>query len=323
MQNYGVVMKIYNSMDEIFNMEPTVVALGNFDGVHKGHQELISTTVKMSKELGIKSAIFTFSNHPKNLLTGNFSVKNILYPEDKANIIERLGIDYLFSIPFTASIMNMSPQEFIEKLLMDKMNCRAVVTGYNYRFGHEAKGTPLFLKKIGEEKGFGVSVIDPVTVEGEVVSSSLIRQLISEGDMDRCFNLLGRFYSIGGTVVVGNKIGRTIGFPTSNILIDESMVTPAHGVYITYCKYNGEVYPSITNVGLKPTIGDNKKTVETHIFNFNKELYGKKIRVEFVKKTRSEIKFSGVEELSKQIMRDCNAAKKYHMKHPVETRCKR
>lgn len=323
MQDHGVMMDIYNSLEEILNIEPTVTALGNFDGVHKGHRELIERAVRMSKEMGIKSAVFTFSNHPKNLLTGSLSVKNILYPEDKAKIIERLGIDYLFSIPFNKDMMNMSPEDFTKKLLAEKLNCKAVVAGYNYRFGKAAKGTPLFMKKIGEEKGFGVSIIDPVIVNGQVVSSSLIREFIRDGEMEQCFDFLGRFYSIGGTVVVGNQIGRTIGFPTSNILLDESMVTPAHGVYITYCKYNGTVYPSITNVGLKPTIGDNKKTIETHIFNFNKELYGKKIRVEFVKKTRSEVKFGSVEDLSKQILRDCNTAKEYHMKHPVENRCKR
>ncbi len=323
MQGDGVEMEIYNSLEEIFDIEPSVVALGNFDGVHRGHQELISTAAKLSKEIGVKCAVFTFSNHPRNFMAGNIVVKNILYDKDKARIIEKLGIDYLFSIPFTSEIMNMCPEEFVKNLIVDKFNAKAVVTGYNHRFGKGAAGNNLMLKSLGEKYGFGVSVIDPVMVDGQVVSSSLIREMIESGEMDRSFDLLGRYYSIAGTVVVGNKIGRTIGFPTSNIMIDDNMVTPSHGVYITYCKYNGVVYPSVTNVGLKPTIGDNIKTVETHIFNFDKELYGKKIRVEFVKKTRSEIKFSSVEELSKQIMRDCNTAKEYHLKHPVEFRCKR
>ena len=137
-----------------------------------------------------------------------------------------------------------------------------------------------------------------VTVDGDVVSSTLIRGLIMAGEMDECSKFLGRNYDIGGEVVVGNRLGKRIGFPTSNIMIDESMVTPPNGVYITYCIYNGVRYPSVTNVGIKPTIGTFKKNMETHIFNFDKELYGKMIKVEFIKKTRDEVKFGGIEELS-------------------------
>ena len=152
----------------------------------------------------------------------------------------------------------------------------------------------------------------PVTVDGGVVISTLIRGLIKSGEVDECYKYLGRNYDIGGEVVVGNRLGKSIGFPTSNIQIDETMVTPPNGVYITYCIYNGTKYPSITNVGVKPTIGEYKKNMETHIFNFDKELYGKHIKVEFIKMTRDEVKFGSVEELSQQIAKDCQQAKEYH-----------
>ena len=193
--------------------------------------------------------------------------------------------------------------------LADGENTVTVVVWY---YGYKAAGDTALLKKLGRKLGFTVVEMAPVTVDGDVVSSTLIRGLIRSGDVDECEKYLGRLYSIGGEVVVGNRLGKTLGFPTSNITLDETMVTPPNGVYITYCIYNGVRYPSITNVGVKPTIGQFKKNMETHIFNFDKELYGKFIRIEFVKMTREEVKFSSKEELSAQIAKDCLDAKAYH-----------
>ena len=305
-------MKIFNSLEEVNNIEPTVIALGNFDGVHKGHQEIINRTVKSAEAAGLKSAVFTFSNHTRTLLEKVPTVKNINYPEEKAAIMDAMGIDYLFNIPFTPEIMNMTPEEFIDELLVEKFKIREAYCGFNYHFGNKAAGNPEILMREGLKKGFGIHVLEPFMIDDIVVSSTYIRQLIEEGRMEECAKFMGRLYSIDGEVVVGNKLGRTIGFPTSNIMIDESMASPSNGVYITYCIYNGVKYPSITNVGVKPTIGTYNKNVETHIFNFDKELYGKNIKVEFVKKTRPEMKFNGVEELSNQIKNDCIMAKAYH-----------
>lgn len=277
-----------------------------------GHRALISQAVAKAKELGIKSAVFTFSNHPKNLFAGKTVVKNIIYQEEKAALIEKLGVDYLFNIEFTQDIAKMNPMKFIDDLLVDKMNIREAFCGFNYRFGYHAAGNPDILRKRGLVKGFNVNEIGPVTIDGDVVSSTLIRGLIRAGDVEECEKFLGRKYSVGGEVVVGNRLGRTIGFPTSNIMIDENMVTPPNGVYITKCIYNGQVYDSVTNVGVKPTIGVFKKNMETHIFDFNKELYGKHIQVVFLKMTRDEVKFHSVEELSAQIVKDCEEAKAYH-----------
>ena len=288
------------------------MALGNFDGVHKGHQQIIGRTVKSAEAAGLKSAVFTFSNHTRTLLKNLPAVKNILYPEEKAAVMEGMGIDYMFNIPFTKEVMSMSPERFVKEILVDAFRIREAYCGFNYSFGYKAQGTPEVLMHEGLKHGFGIHVQEPYMIDGIVVSSTYIRQLISEGRMEECTRFMGRMYSIGGEVVVGNKLGRTIGFPTSNVMIDESMASPPNGVYITYCSYNGVKYPSITNVGVKPTIGTYSKNVETHIFNFDKELYGKQIRVEFVKQTREERKFSGIEELSRQIESDCIMAKAYH-----------
>lgn len=308
-------MKIFNSLDEVKNIDNTVVALGNFDGVHRGHQQIIERTVKSAEAAGLKSAVFTFSNHTRTLLKNLPPVKNILYAHEKAEIIENMGVDYMFNIPFTQEILQMSPERFVEEILVNTFRIKEAYCGFNYSFGYKAAGTPEVLMHEGLKHGFGIHVQEPYKIDDIVVSSTYIRGLIEEGRMEECTRFMGRMYAIGGEVVVGNKLGRTLGFPTSNVMIDESMVTPPNGVYITYCTYNGVKYPSVTNVGVKPTVGDYSKNVETHIFNFDKELYGKDIEVEFVKKTRAEKKFDSVEELSKQIKSDCIMAKAYHREH--------
>ncbi|MGI6721833.1 MAG: bifunctional riboflavin kinase/FAD synthetase [Anaerovoracaceae bacterium] len=305
-------MKVFESIDEVKDIEPTAIAVGNFDGVHKGHQEIIKRMVSNARIAGFKSAIFTFSNHPRNMLgTGN-RVKNILYSEDKIRLIEEMGVDYLFNIPFDDHIRCMEPVAYVERLLIGRFKMKEIFCGFNYHYGHRAAGDVKLLLDLSLDRGFSLHVLAPYRVDGHVVSSTMIRELIADGAVDKCPDYLGRYYSIGGEVVVGNKLGKKLGFPTSNLSIDEDMVTPSNGVYVTYCIYNGKRYDSITNVGVKPTIGEYKKNVETHIFDFDKELYGKNIRVEFLKKTRDEQKFDSKEELSQQIMRDCINAKAYH-----------
>ncbi len=312
-------MKIFETLDSITGIKPTAVALGNFDGVHLGHQELIRRAVERAQAEGLKSAVFTFSNHPKDLLPKEKKVKNILSKRDKEQIIESLGVDYLFNIPFTREIMTMSPADFVEKLLLRKFEMKAAFCGFNYHFGFKAQGNPEVLRQMGGERGFDVTEMPAYKIKGEIVSSSLIRTLIASGQVEKCETYMGRNYYIGGEVVVGNRLGKKLGFPTSNLVIDPSMVTPPNGVYVTYCDYNGVRYPSVTNVGIKPTIGHYNKNVETHIFNFDKELYGKQITVEFLKKTRDEVKFDSIRELSEQIVRDCREAKSFHGKLSAET----
>lgn len=307
-------MRIFNSLEEIerSNIESTAVSVGNFDGVHRGHREIIENTVKTAGIAGHKSAVFTFAQHPKNVMAGENVIKKIVTTEDKIRLIEDMGVDYLFNIPFTEEIQKTSAYDFIGEILIGKFHMKELCCGFNYRFGYMGAGDLELLLEAAVKCEFGLHIIPPYRVDGEVVSSTLIRQCIADGNIEKCNKLLGRRYSIGGTVVVGNKLGRTIGFPTSNLTLDPVMVTPSNGVYATYCIYNKKIYPSITNVGVKPTIGEYNKNVETHIFNFDKELYGKQIRVEFIKKTRDEKKFDSVEELAAQITRDCIQVRAFH-----------
>lgn len=305
-------MKYFESLDDIKQIDETVVALGNFDGVHKGHQQIITRTVRSAKAVGLSSAVFTFSNHPSTVLGRGEPVKNILYAEQKTRIIEEMGVDYLINIPFTKEILTMEPERFVKEILVDRLRIREAYCGFNYSFGYKASGTPEVLMHEGLQHGFGLHVQEPYKIDDIVVSSTYIRQLIAEGRMEEVTKFMGRMYDIGGEVIVGNKLGRTIGFPTMNLVIDETMVTPPNGVYITFCTVDGVRYPAVTNVGNKPTIGEYAKNIETHVFNYDADAYGKHIEVEFVKWTRPEQKFAGIEELKKQIQSDCITAKAFH-----------
>ena len=274
-------MKIFESLDDIKQIDETVVALGNFDGVHMGHQQIITRTVRSAKAVGLASAVFTFSNHPSTVLGRGEPVKNILYAEEKNRIIEEMGVDYLINIPFTKEILTMAPERFIKEILVDRLRIREAYCGFNYSFGYKASGTPEVLMHEGLKHGFGLHVQEPYKIDDIVVSSTYIRQLISEGRMEEATRFLGRMYDIGGEVIMGNKLGRTIGFPTMNLVIDETMITPPNGVYITFCTFDGKRYPAVTNVGNKPTIGEYAKNIETHVFNFDGDTYGKHIDVEF------------------------------------------
>ena len=305
-------MIVFERLEDIVDIEPTVVALGNFDGIHKGHQEIIGRTVKEAEAAGLKSAVFTFSNHTSSILKNVPKVKNILYPEDKLRILEEMGVDYVFNIPFTEEILRMSPEEFIEEILVNRFNIREAYCGFNYSFGYKASGTPEVLMHEGLKHGFGIHVQEPYVIDGVVVSSTYIRQLIEEGRMEEAAKLMGRMYSVSGEIIVGNKLGRTIGFPTCNILVDDTMITPPNGVYITTCTIDGVTRSSVTNVGVKPTIGTYEKNIETHIFDFNEDVYGKQIRVDFIKHTRGEQKFDGLDALKKQIESDSIEARVWH-----------
>lgn len=304
-------MKIFENLNDIDIKGPLSLALGNFDGIHLGHKRIIEKTVEKAEEKGLESGVFTFSNHPRNVIADEVFTKNIIYFEEKARLLQGLGISYLFSIPFDDEIMNMSYDEFVKDVLIGKLQMKEGFCGFNYRFGYKGLGDSEKLKKLAEKLDFTINIIEPVKVDGEIVSSTLIREMITSGKMEKCAKFLGRPYAIDGTVVMGNRVGRKLGFPTTNLVIDEQMVSPANGVYITLCTYNGLSFPSITNVGTKPTLGEYAKNVETHIFGLDSDLYYKRIHVEFVKKIRQEEKFNSVSELSKQIEKDCLVARKY------------
>ncbi|MBQ1475800.1 MAG: bifunctional riboflavin kinase/FAD synthetase [Firmicutes bacterium] len=304
-------MKIFKTLEEIHNMPPTAVALGNFDGVHKGHQMLIRECVAAAKEKGLEPSVFTFTNHPVNEIAGKTVIKNIMTFEEKAAQLEELGVENLFSPVFDDSIRTKSALAFVKDIMVDRFHTRHAVCGFNYHFGYKAEGDAEKLAELGRTFGYGVSVIPEIRINGNTVSSTLIRSIIDEGRIDEYKDYTGRLYCIDGKVVQGKHLGRRIGFPTVNLSLDSTEAFPKNGVYITQTTVNDRKYQSITNVGNKPTVGEFAKNAETHIFDFDGDLYGQEVRVEFIKMLRPERKFDSLEDLQAEIHRNCLQAQEY------------
>ncbi|MDR0886456.1 MAG: bifunctional riboflavin kinase/FAD synthetase [Clostridiales Family XIII bacterium] len=304
-------MKIFDNIENIDNIQPTAIALGNFDGFHRGHVALIRRTIEVAQLNGLKSAIFTFANHPRNVIAGRSVVKHIMYPQDKLWAFEKLGLDYVFSLPFDEFFHHMDATTFIKDYVLGKFNAEEILCGFNFHFGKGATGNAEALAKLADSEGFELELIEPVMVGDELVSSTTIRRYIHDGKMEHAATLLGRAFYIKGEVIHGNAIGRTIGFPTANIILDQSMVQPAHGVYTARVRVDNQIYNAVTNVGVRPTIGDEHKLIESHILDFDGDLYGKEMKVELLKHLRGEMKFASLEELAASIDADKKVAEEY------------
>ncbi len=288
------------------------IGLGNFDGLHRGHIALINTLVNECRMNDLHSVVYTFKKHPEHILRKKLFTPLIMTIQHKAVILEKTGLDYLCFQEFDEEFSRMDPEDFIEKILVEIMRAKLVVVGFNYRFGYMGKGDTELLKKMGARLGFKVIVIPPVKVGEEVVSSTLIRQNILKGKMEKVFELLGRHFSVPGKVSTGRQVGRTLGFPTANMLPERYLVMPASGVYITRTLYQGQWYNSVTNVGHSPTLKhDTDITLETHMMGFEGELYGQDIEVFFLKKLRNEKRFESREALVHQIHLDIKKASLY------------
>jgi riboflavin kinase/FMN adenylyltransferase len=301
----------------ITNIEypPLAMAMGYFDGVHRGHQQVILEAKKVAGEKGIYSAVMTFDPHPSVVLgKTNKQVQYITPLTEKIKIIEELGINYLFIIHFTAEFANLLPQEFIDQYVIG-LNVKHVVAGFDFTYGRMGKGTMETLPFHSRDQ-FSYSVIPKFTQGNEKVSSTRIRNLLKEGKTDALLSLLGRFYTTSGIVIHGDKRGRTIGFPTANVDLKEDYIIPPLGVYAVRMKVNNDWYNGVCNIGYKPTF--NKEavhlSVEVHLFDFNQEIYGEEVVIEWHVHLRMEQKFSGIEELVAQIERDKQNSLKYFNK---------
>lgn len=285
----------------------TAVALGNFDGIHIGHQALIKTVVQKSKEKGLIPAVFTFNNHTLKFLKNN-TVGCLLSKNRKKEILKDLDVELLYMIDFDETIRHLSPEDFVKIVLVDKLKTKLVVVGFNYRFGYKGMGNTEVLKELGKQYGFEVIVIEPVIIDNDIVSSSLIRQLIANGNILKANKMLGREFTVEGKIIRGKSIGKTLGFPTANLELNCNYVVPKLGVYKTSAYINGIELPSITSVGYNPTFGSEFVSIETHILNYNENLYDKEIQVAFESFVREEMKFNNKEELIYQINKDISFA---------------
>jgi riboflavin kinase/FMN adenylyltransferase len=286
-----------------------VVGLGNFDGVHIGHQKLISELVTLAKELGGTPAVFTFHPHPLAVLSPENSPPLLLSQESKQKFIARLGVDVLLLAPFDVIFASLSPEDFIGTILHEELGARGVVVGYNYTFGHRGLGTPALLEEMSSTYGYQLRVVPPVMVEGQAVSSTLIRRLLLKGEVAEAAKFLGYYPFMEGVVVAGEKRGSTLGFPTANLDIDQALLAPANGVYSTKVHIDGDTYYGVANIGVKPTFHGVKRNLEVHLLDFYQDLYGKHLKVSFTRRLREERRFSTPSDLIEQIQRDIHEAR--------------
>lgn len=304
-------MKIVRNSKKIYFENGSGIGLGNFDGVHTAHEVLIRELVKQCSLKKLPSIIYTFKDHPGNILQKR-NIKLISTLEKRIEKFKKLGVDYLILENFTDEYAGMEPNEFVEKILIKRYNAKLIVTGFNYNFGSGGRGNTELLQALGEKNGFELHLIEPVMAGDDVISSSAIREFIKNGQMLKAKNMLGEYYSIRGKVEYGNRIGTLIGFPTANIIPIKDFALPESGVYFTRTEIDGKVYNSITNIGTKPTIENTKNVIiETHVFDFSGWLYGKEIQVSFLVKHRDEMKHKDIIELKNRIEKDISEAKDF------------
>lgn len=305
---------IYGSTE--FKYHNTCITLGKFDGLHRGHQLLLSELEKFEKQ-GLTSVVFTFDYHPGNLFSEK-EIDLIYTEEEKKELLSRLGPKVLISYPFTEETASMEPEDFIKEVLIGKLDAKAIVIGTDYRFGRNRKGDAAMLKKYSLVYGYELVVCEKLTYHDKVISSTRIREELKNGRMEVVNEMLGHPYTIMGTVVTGNKIGRTIGIPTVNLLPPNHKLLPPNGVYASSIKYQDNTYCGVTNIGYKPTVGAGQKLgVETHIFGFTGDLYGKEIEVELYRYERPETKFTSIEELKNRVQLDIENVKDFFSKKEV------
>lgn len=301
-------MKILDVNDVLYDDEVSIV-LGDFDGLHIGHQTLINTAIDEAKNKNIKSSVLFFKKHTRFVIKKDTNLTLLSDNEQKLSLLEKLGVDIVYRIDFNEEMMSLPGEEFVKKILLEKLNTKVVVVGFNYRFGHKAACDADDLKKFGEKYGFKVVVVDPVCVDGQLISSTLIRNLVKDGDIFKANKYLGRDYAIKGKVIEGNKRGKKLGFPTANLDINSNFTIPKFGVYKTNTVIDDNVYLSVTSVGINPTYNDGSMKIETYILDFNEDIYGKTLEVRFLEYLRDEIKFDTEKELIEQINKDVDYVK--------------
>jgi riboflavin kinase/FMN adenylyltransferase len=293
--------------EESPKLSKTVVTLGNFDGIHLGHQALIGGAVTDAKQLGVPSVVLTFEPHPLKVLAPERAPKLILAPKDKMQLLRNLGVDIVAVQPFDLSFAKLRADEFVRGLLAGQLKAKKLWVGKDLRFGQGRKGSVDDLVRWGRGLGFEVSVVEPILVNGHRVSSSHIRELVGHGRVDEVKPMLGRYHFISGRVTQGRRRGKDLGFPTANIAA-RTEVLPLDGIYATLFHLGDRALLSVSSIGLNPTFGEGPRTVESYIMNFNEDIYGAPVRLSFVERIREEKKFASVADLVAQIGADVQTA---------------
>lgn len=315
-------MKIYQHLSDFKKLDHAIVTIGTFDGVHFGHQKIIKQLVERAKQDQGESVILTFFPHPRMIIDPeNQDLKMISTIDEKAKILETLGVDHLIITPFTRDFSNQSPEDYIKNTLVDNIGTRHIIIGYDHRFGKDRSGNLSDLKAAGKAYGFSVEEIMEQDIHDVAVSSTKIRQALLEGNVSLAADYLGYPFSIFGRVIKGDKIGRTIGFPTANIFVEETYkLIPSDGIYAVTVEMEAELptsnaklqtYKGMAYIGQRPTINGMTRNIEVNIFDFNHEIYGQNIKMNFLKFLRHDVKFTGLEALTIQLQKDKEATLDY------------
>lgn len=300
-------MHIHYNLDN-FEAKDPVVTIGTFDGVHLGHQEVISELKRISALSGGDSVVFTFEPHPRIVISPQEDSLRLLSTKDeKIRLMEKIGIDHLVIYPFTIEFSKLSYNDFVTNILVEKMKISSLVVGYDHRFGQGRKGDFNSLEMLSNKLNFKVEQLSQLLVDNKVVSSTKIRLALEAGDISKANHFLGYRYSLTGKVIEGKQLGRKIGFPTANIeTFDNHKLVPGDGVYAVFVQSGGKVYKGMLNIGIRPTVNYNAdhKSIEVHIFDFDADIYNSEITLNFVSKIRDEQKFAGIVELREQLAKD-------------------
>ncbi len=298
-------MKIYKSIDEYNESKNSVVTIGTFDGIHKGHQKIFNKLITASKQSDLSSVVLTFFPHPRVILNKYNDIKMIDTLDEKIDHLEKIGIDHLVIHPFDKKFSLLSADQFIKEYLVEKLKLKHIIIGYDHRFGKGREASVTDLKEYSREFNFVVDEIDAQEIEKIAISSTKIRNSINEGDLKTTETYLGRFFSLTGKVVKGDGLGKQINYPTANISIEEDYkIIPKDGVYYIKTTIDNKLYNGMMNIGHRPTIGTKEKSIEVNLFSFDKDIYDKVISVDVVEKIREEKKFSSIEALKTQLAKD-------------------
>ena len=305
-------MKIIRSITAFNSSEKTIVTIGTFDGIHIGHQKILKDLIKTAKKEGKKSVLLTFFPHPRMVLQKDNKILLLNTIEEKSGLLEKMGLDYLIIHPFSREFSRLTALDFVRDVLVNKLNTSRLIIGYDHHFGKNREGNIHQLKEYSLLYDFKVEEIPAQDIDDVSVSSTKIRTALKEGNLKIANNYLGYQYMVSGIVVRGKQLGGTIGFPTANIEVEESYkLIPSSGVYIIRTRINSIVFYGIMNIGFNPTVLGKHQTIEAHLFDFNENLYGKKITIKFIHFLREEQKFNSVEELVRQLNIDKENAISY------------
>ena len=305
-------MKTFQSISQFSCQKPTVVTIGTFDGVHIGHQKIISKLIQASEHTDLESLVLTFFPHPRMILQDNQELKLLNTIEERTQLLSDCGLQNLVIHPFDHAFSRLTAEEFVESIIAEQFNCKRMIIGYDHRFGRNRTATIEDLIVYGEKYHFEVEQISAEEIQDVTVSSTKIRKAIEEGNLALANSYLGYYYLLTGKIEKGKGIGRTINFPTANLVIEETYkLIPKQGVYVIQSKWEDKLVKGIMNIGFNPTVNGEKQSIEVHFFDFDEILYDKKIQIQVIHRLRDEIKFESLEKLKIQIQLDKEEALAY------------